>query len=177
MKVELIVKEKKPHHLYIYVCITDLDYVSISEYSYSTGNYILKEYYGVCFLMCAGIEPKDGFYSHDSLKDHPPQSHQLFQSEEFVTISGYNSKVSLPLKQVDMEWGTSLAMPYFFTIFKRITFPSPPVIFIYNRSGDPWGKIQTTDVHVGDCNHSYLASKLNFEKKCSSKTLTRLSTN
>lgn len=45
---------------------------------------------------------------------HPPQSHQLFQSEEFVTISGYNSKVSLPLKQVDMEWGTSLAMPFFF---------------------------------------------------------------
>lgn len=74
MKMELIVKEKNPHHLYTYVCITDLDYVSISEYSYSTGNYILKEYYGVCFLMCAGIEPKDGFYSRDSLKDNVSSS-------------------------------------------------------------------------------------------------------
>lgn len=36
---------------------------------------------------------------------HPPQSYQLLQSEEFVTISGYNSKVSLPLKQIEMEWG------------------------------------------------------------------------
>lgn len=45
---------------------------------------------------------------------HPPQSYQLFQSEEFVAISGYNSKVSPPLKQVEMEWGTSLVQLYFF---------------------------------------------------------------
>lgn len=34
---------------------------------------------------------------------HPPQSYQLFQSEEFVTVSGYSSKVRLPLKQLEME--------------------------------------------------------------------------
>lgn len=65
---------------------------------------------------------------------HPPQSYQLFQSEEFVTISGYNSKVSLPLKQVEMEWGTSLAPLYFFLpALKELLSHFHLLIFIYNR--------------------------------------------
>lgn len=68
---------------------------------------------------------------------HPPQSYQLFRSEKFVTISSYNSKVSLPLKQVEIEWGTNLALLYFFLqALKELLYYSHLLIFIYTTSGD-----------------------------------------
>lgn len=119
------------------------------------------------------IEPKHGFYSNDSLKDSVSSSTKLPAASKWGIC--YYLRLQLqgqPASQTNWDgiWNKLSTAIFSFTSFKRITFPSPPLIFIYNGSGDPWGKIQTTNDHVGgDCNHSYLASKLNLEKNAQVK--------
>lgn len=160
-------RRKTSSFIYIHMYRRLIDYVSISEYSYSTRTYILKEYYGVCFLWYGGIVPKDGFYSNDSLEDSVSSSTKLPAVSKWGIC--YCLRLQLqgqpaPQTSWDGMGNKPSTAVFFFTSFKRISFPSPPLIFIYNKSGDPWGKIQTTKEHVGDCNHSHLASKLNLEK-------------
>lgn len=172
MKVELIAKEKNPHHLYTYVCIIGLGYVSISEHSYSTGNYTLKEYYGLCFLTWGEMEPQDGFYSNDSLKANVSSSTKLPAVSKWGICCYLGLQLQgQPAPQTSWDgMGNKPSTAVFFLPALKELLSHPHLWFLFTIGVVILGgKSKSPMSMLGHCNHSYLASKPSLEKNAQVK--------
>lgn len=157
--------------IYIHICTHHrlrLHKVFLSQLEVISG----KSIYGVCFLLCGGIEPKCGFYSPSRLKLHPLQRHRLFQRWGICYCLGLQLQ-GQPVPQtswnrVGSEPGIVIFFFFFPPALKGLLF-HPHFLYLFAESGDPWGEPQTTTKHAGDHNHSLLPSKLKWEKNAQVK--------